>query len=291
MTELRLDTLPKVEPVDTMPQPAELPNGTRYGTFSVLLPSGLSLVPYHNLRTWEGYDSTETGFTRAFLKSLPKVWYKKPDRQAADDSHAPLIVRPSYLRDSVYIDIRAAFPSLYRIFGWNGVYRRNKFLSLGEPLKYPFPETWKIGRSYVVTGARPHAWARYIKDGKILTKRYYNRATNPYLVNFVNDTLSAVARAASYAFGAVYWCVDGGIFPRRTASEFMQFLSYIGLDSRVKYEGTATVLSSGYWKVGAHETVLYKQESSAALRQADNNPMTKDEAEKFYLMLAKKING
>lgn len=272
MIDLSLLPVPVI--VDTMPKPQDLPNGTYYGTFSCKLPNGEVRIPYHHKRDFENAVSTETGFTRAFLKSLPLKRYKRLDRELADDSRTPLYVRPAVIRDAAYVDIVGAYPSLYKLAGWDVEYRRDKWLGFSPPLLYPFPAAWKIGRSFVITGARPHFSTMRIYGGEIKMSRTYNPRTNPVLINFVYDTLNAIGRLAQAACRAVYWNVDGGIMPMRAVSAFSDILSTMGLSARVKYFGKAEVLSSGHWSIGDHQTQAWLSHKLSTMRRLDNNALT-----------------
>jgi len=117
----------EVYKTDFLPKPSELPNGTLYGNFSATLPQGIKLVPYQHLRFWGDQWDTETAFTRQFMRTLPKKKARKSTFISYMDSRPPVYTLPGYLPDAVYIDLTAAYPSIYRLWGWGLEYAQGKF--------------------------------------------------------------------------------------------------------------------------------------------------------------------
>lgn len=267
---------------NTMPPPEVLPNGTTYGYYSVHIPKEGKYVPYQYAKEIDGVFDTETSFTRQWIKSKGKRIIRRAEYNHYRATRAPLHVYPSVLDDAVYIDIVSAYPSIYKFLGWKTDYIRGRYWGVGENMPYPFPMSWKAGRSFVVSGARHMQYGRYVYNGKIKVKPYISQLSNPPLVAGVYDVLCMVARFARYALRSVYWNVDGGIMPRPAADILLPFLETIGLEGRIKYEGRATVLSSGYWKIGGHETLNYQSDKKGYLHSGDFNPVTKEEAEWIY---------
>lgn len=245
-----------VEIVDVLPKVDTLPDGTVIGQYSYRLPDGRVLIPYQYKREWEDMIYTETGFTRRFLYSLPKVRIRKPEYLTYITARAPLYVRPGRMIDAVYIDIQSAYPSIYGLTGWEVNYVREKYVRTSDPLTYPFPMAWKIGRSYVVTGARAKQSRSFVRGGMVVSKPTVNPLSNPPFVALVYDTLAMVALFAVNAFRARYYNTDGGIFPQYIAQAYKDFLLSLGLVGREKWKGHAMVWSSGVWRVGAHTTKL-----------------------------------
>lgn len=272
----------KIYIVDTLPKPSECPNGSLLGYYSVTLPNKNKIIPYQYLRDWEGQIDTETSFTRAFLKSLGKRKVRREEYWGYRIARPPMFVRPGIIENGVYIDIRQAYPSIYKYLGWNTDYVRGKYWGVGNPLHYPFPMKWKAGRSYVVSGSRHVQYGRYIDSGTVKVKRYMSQFSNPPLVAGVYDVLSMIARFSEYSLRCLYWNVDGGIFREEAVNILLPFLESIGLEGRVKYQGHSVVMTSGYWKVGNHKTVNYANNKSSRVLSGDYIPMTKDEAEWVY---------
>jgi len=245
-----------VEIVDVLPKIETLPDGVVVGQYSYRYPDGKVLIPYQYKREWEDMTYTETGFTRRFLHSLPKVRVRKPEYLTYVSARAPLFVRPGRMLDAVYIDIQAAYPSVYGLTGWTVDYVRDLYVRTGDPLLYPFPGAWKIGRSYVVTGARAKQTRSFIRGGQIVSKPAINSLSNPPFVALVYDTLSMIALYAVNVFRCRYYNTDGGIFPQYIAEHYKNFLASLGLVGREKWSGHAMVWSSGVWRVGSHTTKL-----------------------------------
>lgn len=269
--------------VDRIPDAKTLPNGAMMGYYSVTIPQvKMKLVPYQYLKEYRGMHETETGFTRQYMRTLPKRKIRKEEYYQYRVTRPPLYVRPAIVKDAIYVDLKAAYPSIYKKLGWITDYVRMKYWGVGDPLHYPYPMTWKAGRSFIVSGARHVQYGRHIYNGRIEVKKYMSPFSNPPLVSGVYDVLSMIARFAEYSLHACYWNVDGGIMHRKAADIFLPFIESIGLQASIKYEGKAVVMSSGYWKVGAHETKNYEASKPSKISSGDYIPVTKDEAEWIY---------
>lgn len=281
-----------LEIVDFLPLPRNLPDGTRYGMFSATTPQGLRFVLYQALRYWQGVTETETGFTRLFLKGLPPAMCRRVQRESYEFSRPPLYVRPAALEEAVYMDIHAAFPTIYRLTGWRCEYYRSHYLIPdGNPLIWPYPMEWKIGRSYVVTGCRPSQTALVVKHGKLASYRYRPARSNPSMVACVYDCLAALARLAVSALHCVYWNVDGGIMPQAAAPIFVEFARHMGLEARAKYWGEAYTYNAGCWGVGAHHTRRADEERGPARKvYRDAIFMSSSEAEWYIKNWSKHVD-
>ena len=284
----RIDLSPmqgrKIRVIDvTIKNPALLPNGTIYGNYSYILPDKTKVIPRAFARHIDQYTETETGFTRLFMKNnLPKVTYRKIQNDRMKLSRPPLYIRPSILKEAVYVDLVAAYPSIYKLTGWQVEYERGKYYGVNDSLVYPYPQEWKVGRSFIVTGAIPRQFSRYIKDGAIQIKPYYSSLANPCFVAAVYDTLSMIAKFATYALDARYWNADGGILRIEALDMFMDFIESLGLKARIKYIGKALIMSSGYWSIGGHKTKRMEKGGVSEIRQGDYNYMSIQDAEWLY---------
>jgi hypothetical protein len=203
----------------------------------------------------------------------------------------PLFIRPGFLEHGVYIDIKQAYPSIYKYLGWQTDYVRSKYWGVGDPLIYPFPMTWKAGRSYVISGARHLQYGRYVDNGSVKTKKYMSQYSNPPLVAGVYDVLSMIARFSQYSLQAYYWNVDGGIFKAGAENVLIPFLESIGLEGKVKYEGHTVVMTSGYWKVGDKKTINYQNNRPSRIMKGDYIPVDKNDAEWIYKQFKKITDG
>lgn len=272
----------KIRVLDALPALENMPNGSIMGYNTAILPSKVKLIGFPFVRELGEDIDTETGFTRRFMKTLPRRIIRPDEFLSYQTTRPPMFVKPAILPDAVYIDLRAAYPSIYKNIGWGSDYARGKYWGVSDCLVYPYNPEWKAGRSFVVTGARHVQFGRYVKDGAIVTKPYKSPFSNPPLVAGVYDVLSTVARFAQYAARAIYWNVDGGIIPFKALEMVKAFALSIGLDAREKYRGDAIVLNGGYWKVGNKETVRYSESSPAHTIGGDYIPVTKDDAEWIY---------
>lgn len=283
----RFERVGKVYIVDTMPETTDLPDGTLIGYYSATLPSKKKIIPRHHVKFVDDVADTETAFTRGFMKQFPKRKIRGEEFWNYKVARPPMYVKPAHIEDGVYIDIRRAYPSIYKYLGWNTDYLRGKYWGVGEPLIYPFPMEWKAGRSYVVSGSRHMQFGRYVDRGRVVTKKYYSQFSNPPLVAGVYDVLSMIARFAQYSLNAFYWNVDGGIFHSKAKDIFLPFLESIGLEGSVKFEGPATILSSGYWRVGDHKTKNYANNRMSRIMSGDWIPVDKNDAEWIYTQFRK----
>lgn len=268
--------------VDNMPDMKHLPDGSLLGYYSVTLPNKKRIVPIAHTREWEGEINTETSFTRQFMKTLPRRRVRREEFYNYLSTRPPVFLKPGIIEDAVYIDIRTAYPSIYKNIGWMTDYVRGKYWGSGETLNYPYPMTWKAGRSYVISGSRHNQFGRYIYNGQVKTKKYFSPYSNPPLVAGVYDVLSCCARFSQYALQAKYWNVDGGIMPEKATDIFLSFLQSIGLEGRIKYRGYAVIMSTGYWKVGDKETINFSHNLKSRAIGGDWIPVNKMEAEWIY---------
>jgi hypothetical protein len=266
---------------DKLPPPRLLPNGTIYGMYSCTTPDRYRFVRFDALKEWEGVKDTETAFTRKYLSSLPAARARKSQRAGFDATRPPLYVSPGPVRDGVYIDLKSAFPSIYQRVGWDVEYLRDKYIfSRDIPLKWPYPESWKVGRSYVISGARPTTHSIFISDGSLRSRLSWNKFSNPCLVACVYDTLASVARLAVTCFGCRYWNVDGGIMPAVFSGPFVEICAFMGLVARVKHRGDSFIFSSSEWYCGDKLTQRFAGKTHTILKVwGDKIPVNVSQAE------------
>ena len=278
----------KIKVIDTSIKDARLlPDGTVYGNYSYTLPNKLKLIPFSFARHIGDYTETETGFTRIFMKSLPKRRYRKLQHDFMKFSRPPLYIRPSIIENAVYVDLVAAYPSVYKLIGWEVDYQRGKYLGINDSLEYPYNASWKVGRSFVVTGALPFQFSRFVKGGKIEMRRYYSQLANPSFVACVYDVLSMIGKFATYALDARYFNADGGIMRMEALDTFVSFVESMGLKARVKYMGKAVILSSGYWRVGSHQTKNMEKKQASGIHGGDYNYISVQDADWLYKRMTK----
>jgi len=282
-TILNLDLSPlanfKKDIVDILPKITHLPNGCIVGSYSVRYPQGNKLILYQGAREFSGYKETEAAFTRIFLKHLGRRIIRRVELDGFKMTRPPVFVEPSFMPEAYYIDLKHAYPAIYYRVGWRLDYARGKYLGIAEPLIYPFPSGWKLGRSYVVTGARPLQFSRHTFNGRLITKPFPSPFSNPPLVALVYDVLSAIARFATHVLGAPYWNIDGGIIPVRGIKMMRDLLDMMNLDFSIKAVGPALVVNAGYWVVGEKKTARYSLNMPSKIWTGDKIPVTVKEAE------------
>jgi hypothetical protein len=265
--------------VDILPSHKVLPNGCIVGTYSIRYPTGKKLIAYHGTREFENIRETEAAFTRVFLKYLGKRIVRRIELDGFYLTRPPVFVKPVFLENAVYIDLRAAFPSIYSRVGWGVDYVRGKYLGVDRPLIYPFPSGWKLGRSYVITGARPYQFSRFTYNGQIKTKPFPSPFSNPPLVALVYDVLSSIARFAVEVANCPYWNIDGGIIPMERLPIMRALFDVMGLDFSIKANGNALVINAGYWAVGTKQTARFSQGMKSKNWEGDKIPLDKKDAE------------
>ena len=239
------------------------------------------------MRAWAGEWDTETAFTRQFMQTLPK----KKARRATFDKYLqaspPLLVKPGYIEDAVYIDLSSAYPSLYKLCGWGVEYERGKFYVPDQPLLYPYPQQWKAGRSFVVTGSRHVGKSTIVNNGSVFTRVFQNPYSNPQMVAFVWDALSMIARFAEYATGAKYWNMDGGIMPVKGSEIFTGFLDMLGLEYKIKARGQSTIVNAACWNCGSKATAMWMQKKPGIPFAGDRITLGKQESEWLFWRMRK----
>ena len=270
----------KIIIVDSMPSPAHLPTGTIYGYYSAFLPNKYRLIPKAHYIEEGEYHGTQTGLTRHWIKEnfTPRKC-RKVELSSLRWASAPLYCNPSTFKNGVYIDIKSAYSSIYRVLGWGIDYARGLYLAPSpNPLIYPYPK-YKVGRSYVVSGAKPKGQVTYVRDGILKNITKYNVYSNPSLVSAVLDILSMIARFAVYACGASYYNTDGAIMGKGQAIIFGQFLNSLGLEFSIKYSGDVYISNVGSWTIGEKEV---RRGRSGGLTGGDWISLDKSAAEVLY---------
>lgn len=220
---------------------------------------------------------TETAFTRCFLKSLPPIKARKKEVEGRRNTRPPQYCKPSESNvDTFYVDLQSAYQSIYERLSWRVRYLRNYYFSNDDDkLVYPFPNEWKSGRSYVVTGALPRS-IHFIRNHKVVVKPSYNQFENPCFVAAVWDVLGSIARFAIDVFDARYFNLDGAVVPQSKYDGYCKFLDSLGLPYRVKYRGKASIKNLAVWNIGGHATKRYGTQNMPVM--TDAVPVTLEEA-------------
>ena len=197
------------------------------------------------------YAGTQQSVTRNWLRdNVKKRIAKRTELAGLEKTRAPMYAESAYLPDAVYMDISSAYQSVYSVLGWGVDYVRGKYLAGGrDALIYPY-KNLKIGRSLVITGAKPRSRIVMVKNGAPKVYEMFNPFSNPSLVSATLDVLSSIARFAVSLFGAIYYNVDGAIIPRENAPMYREFITSLGMTCKTKGEGAAFVDNVTNWTLG-----------------------------------------
>ncbi len=161
-------------------------------------------------------------------------------------------------QDLSYVDIRRAYPSIYRHFtadmrwrpdperpslGYGGV----EFLHVDALPKRTHRAVGGIMRSTTLT-----VMVRGVPEQR--STLGWSRFLAPDLWGILMDTLHAVAEIAVRS-GAILWDTDGGIVPAERAEDVMaQIHERFGLPMRVRASGSGQVWGLKSWRIGETET-------------------------------------
>ncbi|MFW5692451.1 MAG: hypothetical protein ACOCX3_03785 [Chloroflexota bacterium] len=158
----------------------------------------------------------------------------------------PRFSLPGSYSDMVYVDLKAAYWSMLKIFGWNTDYNPGQWWGLGDTLRDWFLEDHKLARNMLVsavTVSHVCCW----QGGALFWRKFNNPLANAPLWAAVQDTLHLIAGYAVRA-GAVYVHTDGYIMPRRSVEGFADRLSMIGLGVGEKYSGDVAIYGVGRYQ-------------------------------------------
>lgn len=227
---------------DDFPPLHALPAGTILGYHHYRTPRKEIIIPKRYVVSWGERLDTQTRITREWMSQLPRVVRKRDVCLMSAAAQAPLYARPGYFHDAVYVDITAAYPSIYQRIGWNVEYKRFSYLSLTEPFSYPFPMEWKIGRSMPVAQTN-RGWSKYWTGKSVEVRQFLNRHWNPSIRLATLDVLQAIAWQAVNVYGAAYVNVDGAVLPAETADAYQNFLSGLGLSSKIKHSRGPAIIA------------------------------------------------
>jgi len=264
--------------VEQLPPIYSLPDGSVLGTGSLYLHAErVRLIEQNHFFDVGAYSGTQQVITRGWLNdTVKKRIAKTAEVRGVDFARAPMYAESAILPDAEYIDIQSAYHSIYSALGWGVDYVRHAYMAGGsDRLVYPF-QNLKVGRSLVISGSLPRSRIIRVKDHKPVVQKLFNPMSNPSLVAGTLDVLSAIARFAVSAFGAIYYNVDGAIVPRDTAKLYKEFLSSLGLGYGSKGDGRAWVSNLTNWSLG--EKVV-RRGSEGKLGTGDWIPLPDSSAE------------
>lgn len=172
------------------------------------------------------------------------------DAIQADLLNPPNYAEPHVFSHGFYIDIRSAYWAIMRVAGWNVDYYPGRWLLPGKPpVTFPFPEH-KVARNCLVSSGLIGDVPMWSKERGYFKVHKGNVFANLQLWRLVQDILNSIAFQAVQA-GAIYANTDGFIAPNNTVREKVEaIITDWGLSSRIKAQGSGSVVASGTYCVG-----------------------------------------
>lgn len=160
--------------------------------------------------------------------------------------------------DAVYVDLRAAYRSIYRaIPTWDVRYFPGEYLGRGH-VPMPFESLrWLTDDPALRNGIVGIAGAThsrlFLPNGRIMRRGTW-RVTNYQWALLILHYLQAVMHTTRNVFRpwVHYVNTDGAIVDRWVADRVLDLWREWGLEGRPKYSGLAVVDGVGAWKVGDH---------------------------------------
>lgn len=160
----------------------------------------------------------------------------------------PRFANPGAWRNGYYVDIKAAYPSIYRRVWWDTLFLpQHRIIEKG---RIPLEEIAQVlgyhkhARNALVGIALSRHKTSW-RDGRPVRVGALGGLFNPQLGWFCWSVLGWVAWQAK-RMGARYWNTDGGIFiNERDALRFADWLESVGFNWSCKEEGAVIVWGNG----------------------------------------------
>jgi len=167
--------------------------------------------------------------------------------------------------EGVYVDIRSFYWEIIRRF-WGIEYSAGKWMGVGKS-GLGFDDVLGIGTDKFVRNAvygliRARNVVRFDATSsglKMTIVKMRNELLYPSLCSFIYDVSQLIAFVAKEKFGAVYCYIDGFIVPSPSLDSFLEFLSTLGFEGRIKAAGDVDVVGLGSYRVGEYESGFYRQ--------------------------------
>jgi hypothetical protein len=177
-----------------------------------------------------GDEPTGSVVTRWLTKTLKAG--RNPGMRVTEEIRPPAFAIPSFYAGA-YMDIRAAYWSIYRRVTWDCEYSPGAYLALGRQYLagFPFPAN-KLARNCVVGIAASQHYVEWA-GGRARPIRRRGGLWNPNLTGFTWAVLGAVAWRM-YDWGARYWNLDGAIVPWQRLEFAREWCAERGLEIRAK---------------------------------------------------------
>lgn len=207
---------------------------------------------YERMSALDEVGRLPSDIARAHLKGAYALWkprWSDEDLKRMDEqAYPPILALPGHYGDMAYVDIKAAYFSLYSIY-WGVEY---------------WPPRWMGGKVVVVR------WSKELEEHKLARNTLYGyirrvrstiyTASGPVHVNHGGYTYPQVALAVvdvlhglmahALQMGAVYVMVDGVIIPQTYVDAFRSLAHEWGLNTEVKAVGDARVWGVGSYSIG-----------------------------------------
>jgi hypothetical protein len=183
-----------------------------------------------------GFPQTVSQITGDYVKVLHNRLRAKREAIAIYDQALPppIYMQPCIIRDGVYLDLSAAFPTIYRASGLNCDYWPGRYLMLGDHCE-DFPlKDHKVARSSVVMMGWSASWS--VWDGTKLnsiTKKGSNRG----LYRLVMDVLNGLAVDMFANVPIRYAYTDGYILPYSSLERATAIVESWGFKWKIKARG------------------------------------------------------
>lgn len=193
--------------------------------------------------------------TRDYLDwKFPKPLRATTDQYKAITVHRafPCCAFPGEYPDMAYVDLKSAYWSILRMFGWDADYFPGKWLGVSSSiLDFPLQDH-KPARSGLVTAGLSSP-CRFWTGERLEWKTIGSRHINLGLWALVQDVLHGIADDM-LSLGAVYVHTDGYIVPQSQLAAATEIAMSWGFTCSVKGQGDACVWGVGAYKIGSVQT-------------------------------------
>lgn len=263
--------------VDRFPPIHSIPYRFNFGTFAWKIPDlGVRYIKKSNaVYIRDDWFEPPTAITRAYLDLKFPKRLRASGAQARELNNwisAPLMTKPGVYKDMVYVDVKSAYWSIVRRYGWNVDYFPNRWLLHGADCgDFPLPDN-KIARNCLLSFCLPTT-ARIWNGQKFETKSSRNNHLNLGLWRLTQDILHSIAAFCAVC-GGVYTHTDGHCIPIRNEEIVGQYIRRFGIDYSVKGRGDCILTGFASYIIGEKRTKHFHTSfdtSYTNLRQYDNS--------------------
>lgn len=201
------------------------------------------------------WDYSKAYLKEAFLRTkVPRFTRAQWDRMRRY-SYGPQYAMPGTYDAMAYVDIRAAYYTLYTLY-WTVDYSPGRWVGrkMYLPVWHKELRENKLARNGVWGIMRSSRLVWMSPDGRVQAVATPHDLSYPQLALIVTDVLHAIASEAVRRWGAVYVMTDGYILPERLARDFIAWLWEMGIEAQIKETGAAKVMGVGSYRIGTRVT-------------------------------------